>query len=58
MKDMTVSISGFVKIYVVHNVLGDVCRSFREGQTGEDVHVDIFELILPATVALPKLPFG
>jgi len=33
------------------NVLGDVCRSFREGQTGEDVHPDIFELILPATVA-------
>jgi len=29
------------------NVLGDVCRSRREGQTGEDVRQDIFDLHRP-----------
>ena len=44
---------GSVEIIVFHNVLGDVCRSHREGQTGEDFLQEIFELI-PATAALRK----
>ena len=46
-------IIGSVEIIVFHNVLGDVCRSRREGQTVEDVPQDIFELT-PGTVALQR----
>ena len=38
--------TGSVEIIVFHNVLGDVCRSCMEGQTGEDVLMDIFEMRL------------
>jgi hypothetical protein len=37
---------GSVEIIVFHNVLGDVCRSRREGQTEEDVPMDIFDMRL------------
>jgi hypothetical protein len=33
----------FVENIFFSYVLGDVCRSRREGQTGEDVRQDIFE---------------
>jgi len=48
---------GSVEIIVFHNVLGDVCRSRREGQTGEDIHQDIFELHCPTTAAQSKIVF-
>ena len=47
---------GSVEIIVFHNVLGGVCRSCREGQTEEDVQMDIFELI-SATAAQSKIVF-
>jgi hypothetical protein len=47
---------GSVEIIVFHNVLGGVCRSCREGQTEEDVQMDIFELI-SATAAKSKIVF-
>jgi len=47
---------GSVEIIVFHNVLGDVCRSHRDGQTGEDFLQEIFELI-PATAAQSKIVF-
>jgi hypothetical protein len=41
------------EIIVFHCILGNVCCSRRDGQTGEDVYQDIFELI-PATAAFRK----
>ena len=36
--------NGSVENLIFTNVLGDGCRSRREGQTGEDVRQDIFDL--------------
>jgi hypothetical protein len=37
MKDMTVSISGSVKIYVIHNVLGGINRRCMRGLIGKTI---------------------
>jgi len=39
--------NGSVENLIFTNVLGDGCRSRREGQTGEDVRQDIFDLHCP-----------
>jgi hypothetical protein len=48
--------NGSVENIYNNNVLGGVCRSRREGQTGEDVRQDIFELS-PANVAKSKIVY-
>jgi hypothetical protein len=51
MRDV-VNIARFFKI---NDVLGDVCRSRREEQTGEDVRQDVFEVTAATTRASPTL---
>jgi hypothetical protein len=47
-----------VEIIFFTNVLGDVCRSRREGQTEEDVRLDIFDLHCPRHCGTAKIPSG
>ena len=46
---------GSAENLVFTNVLGGVCRSRREGQTGEDFHQEIFEL---RQMSMRRFPSG